>query len=870
MSDRNIRIKNTRIAGMKQFLFIILFSFFSLITVAQTEYAGKVRDSISSEPLERVSVVAYDSKNAVTAYCFSDGSGRFRLIVPSGKTISHVVFSMLGYGKQILAAKQMNNNMVVLMSEQMTELRNVTVRSNGMHLRSDTLSYTVNMFRQSTDRSIADVMSHMPGITVTESGIIQYQGKSISKFYIEGLDLMGGKYSMASENIDAMKVKRVEVLQRHQPIKMLRDKQFSDQTALNLVLTEDAKNIWSASMETGAGAALQSSDGDRFLRDIRAIAMLFGRSVQTLTMYKTNNTGQDVQREVRDLANVEYATMPENSWINDIELGSPALNLQRYNFNDSHLIATNILWKSASDKTLRMQASYLFDNTIGHKYSANTYTDIMGAPMVEEDVSVKKITREAKTELQYQYNGSNMFIDNVLRGSANWNTSYCATSLVDNHSQRFVKPRSMSLDDSFRFIRSFNNNRTWKINGSLLLQKMPGMLSLLDNSRQSLDVNVKRLTIGSGFKHETMGFIVNYNASLLMEQQDAECRMAESDEIKVGSYEKYQINIGPLFSYGKNGFNASLNLPLTYQHMGWTGGDDNSLYFSPRFSANYKISSTSDVALSYNYRRMPVSFRYIVPIGFYTSYLSMMQGLGEMTYAKHNNVSLSMKYANPVSGLFFNARTSALFQNGNPMLEASMNGNVYITSPTGRRSNSSQYDFSAELTKAFSLGRFTVSVKTDGMLINHEQLIDKKIMSYQMRNMMTELRLSYIPVSQFAVEGKSQIIFHKNACRGNSSMSTPTITDYEHLLSISYMPGNYHFTWTSELKHNNEDNLPISFFSDIKVGYNSRKYSISLMMTNIFGSNEYDRTYIGTTVIRHNIVTLRPREIIAKLTFGIL
>ena len=179
MSDRNIRIKNTRIAGMKQFLFIILFSFFSLITVAQTEYAGQVRDSISSEPLERVSVVAYDSKNAVTAYCFSDGSGRFRLIVPSGKTISHVVFSMLGYGKQILAAKQMNNNMVVLMSEQMTELRNVTVRSNGMHLRSDTLSYTVNMFRQSTDRSIADVMSHMPGITVTESGIIQYQGKSI-------------------------------------------------------------------------------------------------------------------------------------------------------------------------------------------------------------------------------------------------------------------------------------------------------------------------------------------------------------------------------------------------------------------------------------------------------------------------------------------------------------------------------------------------------------------------------------------------------------------------------------------------------------------------------------------------------------------
>lgn len=59
-------------------------------------------------------------------------------------------------------------------------------------------------------------------------GTITYQGKQINKFYIEGLDLLGSKYSQASENISADKVKSVQVYERHQPVKLLRDVTFSD------------------------------------------------------------------------------------------------------------------------------------------------------------------------------------------------------------------------------------------------------------------------------------------------------------------------------------------------------------------------------------------------------------------------------------------------------------------------------------------------------------------------------------------------------------------------------------------------------------------------------------------------------------------
>lgn len=70
------------------------------------------------------------------------------------------------------------------------------------------------------------------------------------------MDLLGGKYAQASDNIDAGKVKKVQVLERHQPIRALKDTKFSDQAALNIVLTDSAKNVWSHTFDLSTGASL--------------------------------------------------------------------------------------------------------------------------------------------------------------------------------------------------------------------------------------------------------------------------------------------------------------------------------------------------------------------------------------------------------------------------------------------------------------------------------------------------------------------------------------------------------------------------------------------------------------------------------------
>lgn len=67
-------------------------------------------------------------------------------------------------------------------------LKEVKVSAQRLLRSGDTLTYSVSSFRQGQDRSLADVITKMPGLEVKANGQIEYQGKAISKFYIEGLD----------------------------------------------------------------------------------------------------------------------------------------------------------------------------------------------------------------------------------------------------------------------------------------------------------------------------------------------------------------------------------------------------------------------------------------------------------------------------------------------------------------------------------------------------------------------------------------------------------------------------------------------------------------------------------------------------------
>ena len=98
----------------------------------------------------------------------------------------------------------------------------------------------VTIYTTQSDYTLKDALKKLPGIDVEKSGNIKYLGKDISNFYIDGLDLLGGKYNIATTNIPASYVNSVQVLNNHQAVNMNKDI-FSDNVAINIHMNNNAR-----------------------------------------------------------------------------------------------------------------------------------------------------------------------------------------------------------------------------------------------------------------------------------------------------------------------------------------------------------------------------------------------------------------------------------------------------------------------------------------------------------------------------------------------------------------------------------------------------------------------------------------------------
>ncbi len=97
------------------------------------------------------------------------------------------------------------------------------VNAAPVRLSGDTIKYLLSTYAKPEDCTLADVLSRVPGFEVNkDNGQISYEGKSISNFYIEGMDLMGGKYGVAAKSLPQQDVATVEVMKHHQPIRVFR------------------------------------------------------------------------------------------------------------------------------------------------------------------------------------------------------------------------------------------------------------------------------------------------------------------------------------------------------------------------------------------------------------------------------------------------------------------------------------------------------------------------------------------------------------------------------------------------------------------------------------------------------------------------
>lgn len=161
---------------------LVLFAWLLAATAYGQVITGRVVNSDNS-PVDKASVYIKNGKSVV-AYGFTDKQGMFAVDC-KGRQCDTMEVRKIGYSKLSIALRHYSSDKAIVLSEHATELKEVVVKSQRIRQEGDTLNYLVSAFRGKQDRTIADVIRKMPGLTVNDDGSIEYQGTKINKFYIE-------------------------------------------------------------------------------------------------------------------------------------------------------------------------------------------------------------------------------------------------------------------------------------------------------------------------------------------------------------------------------------------------------------------------------------------------------------------------------------------------------------------------------------------------------------------------------------------------------------------------------------------------------------------------------------------------------------
>lgn len=850
---------------VKTFLAAIL-SFIAALTATAQTYKGKVVNE-NGKPLRSASVVLLaDGGRTTLSFTRTAGDGSFAISEKDngGKRAVSMMFSYVGYARDTIRIKDFRQGQTVVLHEKSVMIKEVKVRAPRVTQRGDTLSFLVKSFKQKQDRSIADVIKKMPGLQVGDDGTITYQGKRINRFYIEGLDLLGSKYSQASENISADKVKSVQVYERHQPVKLLRDVTFSDQAALNIVLTDDARNVWQGLADIGAGTKAQGGAGA--LGDSRIMAMMFSRKMQSISMYKYNNTGKDVMKEVHDRQAIENDAPVENSILGGITMPAPSLDQTRITFNNSNLLATNWLFKTRKGDDLRLQVSGLLDKTTQSQTTQTVYTDLAGGNAIVEDVDAAQHTSEISAELKYEKNRDDIYLVNTLKGYADFNRSTATTMLNGMEMYENVKPRKRYVQDSFTMSKRLKNKRLFSLSAYFSYNNLPGGLLLSDSTMERLGMQSFYWGAETYFSHRVGRFNFRYTLSTNGKSQQLSINNTMIDG--KDKYDESDTRLTPQANYSYGSLKLTASVPLVWLLRRLNSDTRNDFLLEPNLKASFSPTARWDFSASYSYSYNPLDVSFSGSLPIFTDYITMRQGAGRLSKTMSHVLNGQVSYKNTIKGQF--ATLSVAWNNmfDNILYSSEMVDDVYKSYATDKTSDSHILSVFARLAQSFRWSRLNIGVTAYYAGSDYDLLVSDVVTPFKMDNLVVSADISLQPAEWLSFEAYSSYTMSGLKNKSNGEHLMPTLNSFNHGIKAFLMPGYWQIEWNNEIYHSNDKSVSFNYFSDISVSYRRKTYEIGLSLNNIFGNNTYSRQTISTTVCRYQVMQLRPRSVMARISFN--
>ena len=831
-------------------------------------------------PYANVYITKLRQKAKVLASTQCNSKGEYQINLQNFQTDS-VELHVTGINIEpfLLKCKNISQRIDIIVAERVQQLKDVVIKAPRITTQGDTINYRVSAFQQQNDLSIGQVLKRLPGITVSDIGQISYKGVPIKNFYIEGLDLMKGKYGIATNNIDPNSISTVQIMENHQDIKALKDLKPEERASINLKLKNGVKGIFNLIATLGVGY------DDKRLWDNELIATYFKRNSQLLATYKGNNTGNDLENELRsfDDDGIRYKT----STLSEIETAStPNIGKRHYFFNQSHAGTVNYVSRIGSENELGFNFSLLNDrDERSTDYKSVTYLPDGTSNLVKQKTNSLTHQTVGYGTFTYMLNSKSRYLKDQIKAEFIHQDGSSSTQMAEFVNQK-SKMKNLYLNNSLHFTNRTAGNRGVDFFSKINFERRPHNLFASTNlfpqvvTGDDVFQDVVRSNLSTENRLDLLSAIVLGKLSI-----HPTAHLNFSKDKLTSVLQTYNNDLALNTIDAGIGITAFYKLNSTYCELFLTGAyrlydlknnqvdlttDKHRFVVEPHLSIRYAINNNHELRLKSSLAYSSPAIENLYDNYILTNYrqLSIYQS-HDLYQANVFATSLSYDYRNILSMWFAGLDMGFTHYSPNVLYGASYQGEkeLIISRPTNEAADS--YTVSLRSSKGWDWAKTKLSVNATYKHLDSPLLIQDQIVRYLSNSSHLSMSLYAMPLHWMAIDYSNSWYIIKSRMKLGSSV--PTQNTFKSKLAFNFFIAkalslNMNFAYY----YNNRNEKDKSFIlSNAEASYAIKRWNFTLVVDNLWNQKQYINSFSTELQENTTIYRIRPRSVLLKVRYRI-
>nr|WP_262922227.1 carboxypeptidase regulatory-like domain-containing protein [Algibacter sp. L4_22] len=572
---------------------------------AQVKLEGVVKDSIGM-PLELANVIAINQETQkLDAYGITNPDGRFKLSVEKNSKyniqVSYIGMKT-GQAEVVTTDVAVTQNFILVEDNALDEVE--LVYEMPVTVKGDTIVYNADSFKSGTERKLGDILDKLPGVEINDDGEIEVEGVKVGKVMVEGKEFFDGDSKLATQNIPANAIDKVEVLKNYAEVGQLSGvTNNQDNIAINIKLKEGKKNFWFGNVTAGGG----TSDKDA-LYVVQPKLFYYSPDYSINVIGDLNNIGE-IAFTRRDYFNFTGGfRSPSRSSGTNIDLGSNNLGFLSLQNDKAKSITTKFgaaNFSYSPNKKLDLSG---FAILLSNRTDLTEISDVQFLDDPSRDENKESNTRQRsdmgmlKFSAKYKPNGSNQLDYDILaRTSKESQDQFVLSSQVGDVSE-LESSSPFSINQNLNYYYTLDSKNIFALEAQHLWQdEDPFYNAILENDPTNNDNGLNDplnpsdayddIASNLGFDRDQVQYDINQDKRVKSNQMDAKV-----DYWNILN-QKSDINFTLGTIYSKQDFDSNI-----FQTLDDNSNFDSAPTINDGLDVNDIAYTFSDVYLGVHYR----------------------------------------------------------------------------------------------------------------------------------------------------------------------------------------------------------------------------------------------------------------------------